>query len=360
MVLSRPLRIVTAVCRRSGKIGLALGLALLSTAVTAQDRGPRAREAATLDGGAREGRHGADQLGLQSTPALFSVEYKDRNLSVNAEQTPLAQILREVVCQTAVEVRGLEGLQDEVSVRFAGLPLREGLEKLLAPVNYLLLEEPSPQEGMRPTRVLVFGRRAASPPQAVPGEVISGEEDQVEDLKERLKELDAFAQQGDVQALRKALSDPDDLIQMKALELLVERDDPQGAVALLLDMTKSDQPAMQFQALRLLHEAGQADEGTVVSALGEALADKAVRNYAIQALAERGGSDAMGYLRQAFRDPNPEVRKLVIESAAQQDQSRPLLQEAISDPDETVRSFATFWLKEIASGGKGDSSGESP
>jgi HEAT repeat protein len=180
-----------------------------------------------------------------------------------------------------------------------------------------------------------------------------------EGQEERLKALEAFAQQGNDAALRQALRDPDELVQMRALELLAQRDSQQ-AVALILDMTKSDQPAVRSQALRLLHETGHVDERTVVSALGAALADKDVRDYAIQALAERGGTDAMEYLRQAFRDPDPTVRRRVIESAAPQGQSLPLLQEAIADPDETVRSFAKFWLEQAASEEGGDSLSNAP
>ncbi len=362
MVLSRPLRIVTVVFRRWEKIGLALSLVLLSTAVTAQDRGPGEREGAALDGGVREGRHVADQVGPQPAPALFSVEYEDRQLSVNAEQTPLAQILREVARQTAVEVQGLEGLQEEVSVRFTRLPLQEGLQKLLGSVNYLLFEATSPQGGMRPTRVLVFGRRAGSPLRArgatssEAGKAMTEEEE----WEERLKALEAFAQQGDEAALRQALHDPDESVQMKALELLAQRGQQQ-AVASLLDMTKSDQSATRSQALRLLHESGYAGEGTVVAALGAALDDKEARDYAIQALAERGGADAMEYLREVFRDPDPTVRKLVIDNIAPQgQQSLPLLREAIADPDETIRSFARFWLEQAASEDGGNSVSNAP
>jgi HEAT repeat protein len=179
------------------------------------------------------------------------------------------------------------------------------------------------------------------------------------EVEERLKALEELAQRGNEAALRQALHDPDGTVQMKALELLARRG-KQQAVASLLDMTKSDQPAIRSQALRLLHETGYAGEGTVVAALGTALADKELRDYAIQALADRGGSDALEYLRQAFRDPDPAVRRLVLESAAPQGQSLPLLREAIADSDEAVRSFAQFWLKQAASEEGGDSVSNAP
>jgi len=361
MVLPRPIHIVQVVFRKWGQAGLILGLTLLSTAVTAQDRDPGAREEVGPDGGEHEDLRVMDHLGHQPAQAVFSVEYKGGNLSINARQVPLAQVLQEVARQTAIEVQGVEGLRDNISVRFTNLPLREGLQKFLAPVNYLLLEETSPRGGTRPTRLLVFGRRAVPP--LLASVVTLSEEGRMmpegEGGEERLKALEAFAQQGDEVALQQALRDPDESVQMKALELLAQRDQRQ-ATARLLDMAKSDQPATRSQALRLLHESGYADEGTVVAALGTALADKGMRDYAIQALADRGGPDAMEYLRQAFRDPDPSVRRLVIESTAPQGQSRSLLQEAIADPDETVRALAKFWLEQVASEEGEDSMGTVP
>jgi HEAT repeat protein len=84
------------------------------------------------------------------------------------------------------------------------------------------------------------------------------------EVEERLKALEDLAQQGNEAALRQALLDPDEYVQTRALELLAQRDRPQ-AVASLLDMTKSDQPAIRSQALRLLHETGPFMTQTLLS-----------------------------------------------------------------------------------------------
>jgi HEAT repeat protein len=280
---------------------------------------------------------------------LFAVRWEGEALSVTAEKSPLSQVLKEVGDRTGVEIRGLEELQAEVSVRFAGFPLREGLEKLLAEVNYLILEGIAPQGDRRPTLVLVFGKPEPSALHArgeVGGPVSAVGAGSIE---ERLKGLHAAAFEGNEEALRQAMSDPNPTIQATALDLLAERD-RQGAVSLLVDGTKSKHAEVRFRALELLNNS-QADEQTVMSALGKAVAgeDTATKSYAIRALAERGGPDAVGYLRQALHDSDPSVRMVAIDQivrAVPADQRLPLLQEAAHDQDATVRSAASTWLEE--------------
>ena len=290
-------------------------------------------------------------VSVASAQVPFTVEWQRGRLSILAEKMSLSQIVREIAHRTGMQVQGLEELEAEVSVHFADLPLREGLQKLLAQENYLLLEEASPQGGTR--RVLsLLGRRALSPPEAIPSEEGAkptagavAEEDQ----QERLTALYASAAQGDEEALRQAFFDPDQTIQATALELLAQRN-RQGATTLLVDATKSEQPETRFQALRLLHQTGQADAETVRSSLNEALADEdmTVRGYAIQALAEQRDPEAIESLRQAFSDPDPSIRLMVLENAMLKEGGRLLLQEALADEAEAIRSLAAFWLEQAS------------
>lgn len=179
--------------------------------------------------------------------APLQVEWKEGRLSVSAEKVPLAQILQEVARQTGMEIRGLEGLQEPVSVRFARLPLHEGLQKL--PVNYLMVWETVPQREPRPVLALVFGRNVPSPPEILPHKALPSAEGTepgvVEDSQEeRLEAQQALTEQGNEEALREArFDDPDPTIQTAAFELLAEQD-RQGAIAPLVDATKSDQEEM--------------------------------------------------------------------------------------------------------------------
>jgi HEAT repeat protein len=119
-------------------------------------------------------------------------------------------------------------------------------------------------------------------------------------------------------------------------------------------LTKSDDPEIRLRALSHLHDTGQADESTLLSAFRVALADEdsSVKSYAIEALAIQPGPDATGYLGRALRDPDPSIRILAIENIAQQGHDPALLQEALSDKDERVRSLAAFWLKKGSSEGR--------
>jgi HEAT repeat protein len=163
----------------------------------------------------------------------------------------------------------------------------------------------------------------------------------------------ALVRQADGEALQQAVFDPDATVQLTAFALFAERD-PQGAAALLVQAAQNDQSVVRLQALQLLHHGGLGDDATVLSALSGALADAdmAVKRYAVQALAERGGPEALGSLRDALRDPDPSVRQMIIERVIQlvpSDQSLPILREALADEDATVRSFSAAWLQQSMS-----------
>jgi len=93
------------------------------------------------------------------------------------------------------------------------------------------------------------------------------------------------------------------------------------------------------------------DETTVLSALRTAVTDgdADVQRYAIEALAAQGSPDAMESLRQALRDPDPAIRALVIGSVEADGQGLPLLQEALADAEEGVRTLAAFRLQQEGS-----------
>lgn len=167
----------------------------------------------------------------------------------------------------------------------------------------------------------------------------------------RLRAVQHAAAGDDDETLRKALLDPDPMVQGDALQALATRDSG-GAVEVLLGALKSGDSAARLQALQSLDQSGMADQGTVLSALHDALSDVdiAVKGYAIQALAQRGGPQAMGYLRDALRDSDPSVRLMVVDSVIGTPDGLPLLQEASSDSEESVRSSASRGLKEALAG----------
>ena len=244
-------------------------------------------------------------LTLFLAPSVFAepvleVEWKGSYLNVVAESVPLSQVLQEVARTTGLEIQGLEGLEEDVSVRFSGLSLREGLKNLLEQVNHVILEKASPRGGTQPFLVQIFGRGSLSSPRAIASK----------NREEGRKEADST-----------------------------------------VDAAENDRPPTRFESLERLVNDGQASESTVVSSLGEAAADKdmGTKRYAIQELTQREGPEAIEHLRQALRDPDPSVRMMTLQSIGQTELSPQLLlllQQATLDRDETVRSLASSLIEE--------------
>lgn len=98
----------------------------------------------------------------------FEMKWTEGRLTVTAEQAPLASIIREVALAVSMDVQGLDWLQQKVSVVFSDLTLAEGLQVLLADVDYVLVESMSP-EGHSPAMKLILGQQANRTAEAISG-----------------------------------------------------------------------------------------------------------------------------------------------------------------------------------------------
>jgi HEAT repeat protein len=315
------------------------------------------------------------------------IELHGDRLSLQARNVPWEVVLQELERHTGISIRVEGPLPGTLTQGFKSLTLEQGLRRIFRNANLVLFYTKGTGEGTaaeKLARVWLLPResstreevqvryrpagpaaatRRANPDaeekvvEAIPpdDEAKSEGESAVEeqDPTERLEALDAFAREGNTEALQKALLDPDQTIRVRAFELLAERNS-QGATAFVVQMTKSDEPKTRLQGLSLLDESGKADERIVLSAHSAALADEdlSVKSYAIEALASRGGPDALAYLRQAFGNPDPSIRMIVIESIVPEGEGLSLLQEALSDEDGTIRSLAAFRLKQVGFAGR--------
>jgi hypothetical protein len=310
------------------------------------------------------------------------IEYHGDRLSVQVHQAPWAAVLQELERHAGIQIQVKGTLAGTLTQTFESLPLEQGLRRLLRDAHLIFFYTSGPTGSSATdqlTRVWLVPkedrtaeatsrrhpptRAAAQPPQEVlsalgmPAEAIPTQEEAAlagdptaeGDQETRLTALHTAVWQGQTEALRQAILDPDQTIQTTAVELLAERD-PQGAVAVLLGAAKHAQSPVRLQALDLLQQLNQADERTALSALEEALtdADATVKNYAIHALAERGGPSALGSLRRALHDPDPAVRMRVLESVQQTEHGVLILQDALADEDATVRALAGFWREHAA------------
>lgn len=294
-------------------------------------------------------------LGLSSSAiADLRVRWEVGLLSVTAEKALLSQVLEEVAHKTGLEIRNMRKLRGEITEHFSELSLEKGLKKLLVNVNYILIERDLSESGTQSALVLIVlgGEASTSPLESLN---VKREDPENEPItKDSQEMLHAFAQRGDKEALRKALSNPDPGIQGMALELLTALD-PQESLALLAQAIKSSHPQVRSCAIDLLRGSDQADESAVMRLLGEAVADKdtAVKSSAIKALAERGGPETLAYLRQTLHDSDPSIRMLTIETIVRTvspTQALTLLNEAALDTDEEVRSAASAYSDQLRQG----------
>lgn len=295
------------------------------------------------------------------TKATWKVAYKDGRLDVVAQEAPLIRLMQEISRCTGVEILGLDRLESKISIQFSDLALEDGLRRLLAEVDHVFITDQRADDAALPHQLLVLrtGKKDVDRELATTqseGDGVSSPTDE-----KRLETLENFARAGDLQGMREALLDPDPPVQTRALELLTEAD-PEEAATHVIEMTQSDKPEQRMRALDLLNESEVVDEQSVVSALGAALTDTALadttadedlKQFAIEALAERGGAEAMAYLKEALRDPDPKVRRLILESAAPYDEEHVLLREACFDEEATVRSLAIAWWPQCATGEDG-------
>ncbi|CAG7856124.1 hypothetical protein MCAMS1_00499 [biofilm metagenome] len=112
----------------------------------------------------------------------------------------------------------------------------------------------------------------------------------------------------------------------------------------LLDKAQSNDKQQKAAALGALLAAGHKGDPTVRAVLEQALADQdpEVRAQAVSGLAHRDGGDALFAVEQGLQDNSEDVRLIAVEGIKD---DITLLQQAINDSDEAVRSLAEIKLQ---------------
>jgi len=274
----------------------------------------------------------------------LAVQWKEERLSVVAEKVPLCQILREVAQQTGLQVQGGERLQEKISVHFSDLSLSEGFQRLLAHVNYIIVEKKSPRVSNQPTLALVFGQRTTSVDEEVePVEELTALEGEQEGNLATLLEIIQKGGTEAKEALHSAAFAPDPNVQTLALETLAERD-PQDAFHTMFMAVKAQDPATRLTALQVLSRYDTVAFPALVEALSDENTD--VKGYAMQILAQKGSPEALQALSQTLRDPDPALRQFALEIFAQIGDltSRSYINLALDDEDDTVKKVVADLL----------------
>lgn len=285
---------------------------------------------------ALESRSIVNQSGPLVSPA-YEVNLQDNLLSIESKQMPWTTMLRAISKKTGIRFHYSIPLEGSVSVSFNALPVRQGLERLFGPEAHFILRYPigsgpPVEQGRLPLEVWVLGKVAGDIASGTPGRK----------LAEGVTEIagSPMANPGTEQEM------PEDVLE--PIPTPEEIQAAQEEIDTLIDMTRHDDPAQRLQALLSLSGHDKVDAVTVRSTLEAALKDRDanVRGYAVQTLGSHGGSEAIGYLWQALRDPDPAVRIAAIQTAVPTDQGHAFLQAALADKDEHVRSIAVLMQKQ--------------
>ncbi len=238
------------------------------------------------------------------------------------------QVLNEITEQTGIRFHHSLPFAGSVTVSFANLPVRQAIERLFGPEADFMFryDGTAYSSSSLPKEVWLLRKVRGEGAVPVPAQ--------------QTPRPSESASRGDT---------PEHAVNAPGSTAVFA----ESALDDLMEMTKSSDAATRVQALSILANGGIGDQDTIRSDLAAALTeqDPEVRSLAVQALASHGGIEAMAYLSQALRDPDPSVRITAVESASPKEEGLSLLREALSDTDELVRTIARDRLQKAETQG---------
>jgi hypothetical protein len=287
------------------------------------------------------------------------VRWTDGHLDVAADDTPLSLILEMLARETGLEVEGAANLAETVSVRFTGLSLREGIERVMVHRSYVLVEDTASGHAPSPVLLRVLGGEAApdAATSAVPGELRDPVAERVAasliDPEAPMRRLAVrrLAEGGDGQSLTglvESLADPDPGVREEALAALGQYG--RAAIEPVKAMLKVERDAgPRAAALQLLGQVGR-DEAAEVLRGALADGDPHVRIAAVEALGYATGTVGREALAAGTRDQEPSVRMAALRTLAvyhRDDSAKAVLTASLTDRDGVVRELAASLLEHL-------------
>jgi HEAT repeats len=256
----------------------------------------------------------------KATSDLVMTDDKGSELQLEARQMPLAQVLDSIAHKTHVPIHYSVLPEGLVTATCVGTTLKQLLECLLD----------------RKADLIVRYKR--NPTQA-------GSKGQVEEAWILGSKLSGSPSTANCVATTG---------QMLGQGSLTLRQNQQGQAAEtqpdqtdeLLKMAQSKDPTERADAIGALLAEGREGDPNVKAALEQALTDQNanVRAQAISTLSHREGSNATAAIQEALHDSSVDVRLMAVDGIVD---DVPLLQQAINDSDETVRSLAATKLEQL-------------
>lgn len=232
----------------------------------------------------------------------FVLKVKDNLLTLKANDIPLKEVLTEIVNQTGIHILIHGELEEVLSADFSGLPLDEGLRRLIKDSNYVFIYETGKGKGGEPPikQVIIYSKKGGGPTERLESRVMVPEK--------REKHLPETLEEASLDSLVRALKDKDPGVREEAVDRLVELDDRRVIIPLTRVLLQDSAPDVRETAAEALGELG---DKRAVRPLVQALRDReaGVRESAVDALAEIGGQEAINALKGALRDEDEDVRE---------------------------------------------------
>lgn len=241
---------------------------------------------------------------------------KDSGIRLEARQTPLGQILKEIANKTGSYIHYSVLPEALVTATCVGANVSQIMDCLVAKRVGLVTH--SPKQG-KPTEFWVLGSCVGSCQAVTIEPAIPQTQTATDQQHKRITK-----EQAQIEQTKQEQSDK------------------------LLEQARAKDPEQRYEAItRLISEGVKNDDPNVRKALEEALADKEanVRAQAVYALARREGKGAAKELRQAMRDKDANVRLMAVNYAGN---DTVLLQQALTDKDLMIHDIALSKLKALS------------
>ena len=244
----------------------------------------------------------------------------------------MKSLIEAVAREAELSLEGSESLDGLVTVRFRGLPISEGLARILGDRSYMLVYGVTPFTGSDggvpvPVRLRFFEVSSVEKPAGGKGAVLDVERAALFEALEfhgdswdKQDSIEALAEAGDPGVAgrlgRAGLADPDVEVRSAAV----------GALAIL---------------------GGDVAAEILETALRDV--ESVVRQQAVVALSEIGGDVAARGLTVALQDWNADLRLRAVDAigGVGGPTALQLLEHAATDPDQDVRESAEDWLAEL-------------
>ena len=251
-------------------------------------------------------------------------------LTVDLRDAPLAEVLRAIGERAGLKVAIDGEASSLVTESFAGVPLEEGIKRLVGDASLVFKYAASPGDAsaVALSEVWIYVRSPGD--QEVTGADVNEQPD--------VATSENWVNQ--------ALLRPEPVARLDAVRELA-RQPEEATVGVLGQILSGDEdPIVRREAAAALGRVGGAE---AAAALTPALSDKepAVRMQAVRAIGrigDDGGAQALGAVLSG--DPDPLVRRLAVRALSAQGiaVSRAALEAATSDPNESVRREAASAL----------------